>query len=57
MCNAPVILPATRPTRKAHSSASHGLMFRMIRTVHTAAPVHMEPSTVRSAISRILYVI
>ena len=50
----PVTAPASTPASTAHSSASHGLCPPSSSMVHTAAPVQMEPSTVRSAISSTL---
>ena len=51
--NTPVTAPASMPTRKAISVASQGLTPLVIRMAATAPPVAMEPSTVRSAMSRI----
>ena len=48
----PVTAPAAMPTRKAINTASQGWTPLVIRMAATAPPVAMEPSTVRSAISR-----
>ena len=48
----PVTSPASMPAASAASSASQvGQPFR-VSTTHTAPPVHRDPSTVRSAMSR-----
>ena len=50
--NIPVTKPASIPQTNAHSSASHGFMPVRISMTAAAPPVAMEPSTVRSATSR-----
>ena len=50
--NTPVTSPASRPTAKATRSATHALHPEVISMAATAPPVAMEPSTVRSATSR-----
>ena len=56
VCRKPVTNPAAAPARTAQSIASAGLMPVLIRTTVTAAPSGKVPSTVRSAMSRILNV-
>ena len=51
ICSRPVTTPASRPAATAHSTASHRLRPLSSIMVQTAAPVQMEPSTVRSAMS------
>ena len=53
VCSRPVTIPASRPTRKAHISASQGLQPERMSITHIAPPVARLPSTVRSATSRI----
>ena len=53
----PVTAPASMPTASAMSVASQGLTPLVIRMAATAPPVAKEPSTVRSAMSRIRKVI
>jgi len=51
--NRPVTKPAAMPARKEHSKASQGLTPARISMTAAAPPVASEPSTVRSATSRI----
>ena len=52
VCSRPVTSPAAMPASIAASIASHRFTPPVNRTANTAAPVHSEPSTVRSAMSR-----
>ena len=54
VCRRPVASPVSIPARMAHKSASQTLQPPAIIMTHTAPPVQKEPSTVRSAMSRIL---
>lgn len=56
VCRIPVISPASMPARKAHSIATHTFAPCVIITMHTAPPVAIVPSTVRSARSSTLKV-
>ena len=56
VCRIPVISPASMPARKAHSIATHTFAPCVIITMHTAPPVAIVPSTVRSARSSTLNV-
>ena len=51
--NMPVTKPASIPQANAHSRASHGFTPARMSMTAAAPPVAMEPSTVRSATSRI----
>ena len=57
VCKIPVTNPASIPAMSAQSIATQILTPLVTMTAQTAAPVQIEPSTVRSATSRILYVI
>lgn len=57
VCRIPVISPQRTPASVAIAIAAHAFTPETSRTAHTAAPVQMVPSTVRSAMSRILNVI
>ena len=57
VCSTPVRNPAIMPTRMAISTATHTLQPLRVSSTQTAPPVAREPSTVRSATSRIRYVI
>ncbi len=57
VCKSPVTAPARIPAINAASIASHKLHPFRISITATAPPVANEPSTVRSAISRMRYVI
>ena len=57
VCRRPVSKPASIPERTASSIATQGLTPKLIPTAQTAPPVAREPSTVKSATSRIRYVI
>lgn len=57
VCSSPVMAPAIIPAMKAHSSATQTLTPLVISMIHTAPPVHMVPSTVKSARSKTLKVI
>ena len=46
--NRPVTKPASMPAITAHSSATHMFTPAIISMMHTAPPVAMVPSTVRS---------
>lgn len=50
--NTPVTKPVSIPTTNAATSAAHALQPLMMSTAATAPPVAMEPSTVKSATSR-----
>ena len=52
--NRPVTRPASMPASTAHTRAVAGLAPLTVKRAHTAPPVAREPSTVRSATSRIL---
>ena len=52
----PVTKPAARPAIKAKNRATNTFTPLIRRIEHTAAPVQKEPSTVKSAISKILKV-
>ena len=52
--NTPVSSPASIPAMTAHSSATHTFTPFSISITHTAPPVAMLPSTVRSARSSTL---
>ena len=54
VCKRPVARPVSMPVSMAHSRASQTLQPPAIIMTHTAPPVQKEPSTVRSAMSRIL---
>ena len=53
VCSRPVASPAAMPASTAASSASQGSAPRLMSRAHTAPPVAREPSTVRSATSKI----
>ena len=57
VCKIPVTNPATIPARNAKTSASAGFMPPRINITATAPPVASEPSTVKSAKSKIRNVI
>ena len=48
----PVTRPASMPARMAITMAAQGFQPMVMHTAHTAPPVVSEPSTVRSAMSR-----
>ena len=52
--NRPVISPATIPAQNAPSRATHTLAPAIVSMMKVAPPVHMVPSTVRSATSSTL---
>ena len=52
VCSRPVTMPASMPTRNAHSRAIQGLQPERMSIMHAAPPVARLPSTVRSATSR-----
>ena len=54
VCSRPVTRPAAMPERKAATMAAQGFQPPVTSMMNTAPPVHMVPSTVRSATSRIL---
>ena len=54
VCRIPVTRPASIPASREASMAIHRLVPPVYSTTNTAAPVQKEPSTVRSAMSRIL---
>ena len=56
VCRMPVMAPASRPATKAHSRATQTLTPWVMSMMHTAPPVHIVPSTVRSARSSTLKV-
>ena len=55
-CSTPVTAPVSMPTAKAAAMAAAGLHPARISITATAPPVAIEPSTVRSATSKILKV-
>ncbi len=55
--NIAVTSPQASPAINATSNAANGCTPLVIKIAHTAPPVTIEPSTVKSAKSRILYVI